>query len=101
MAVTPLFFKIDSTARSAAAIQANIASLDAIISELLNTALISVQKGNISEYELNTGQSTTKLKYASTTSVLTAIKGYEALRTMYENMLSPRMVRLMDQKNFR
>lgn len=101
MAVTPLFFKIDSAARTPAAINANIASLDAIISELLNTALVSVQKGNISEYELNTGQSTTKLKYASTTSVLNSIQGYERLRKMYENMLVPRMVRLMDQKNFR
>ena len=103
MAVTPIFCKIVTTTRNKAELQANVDALTNIINELLTTALTSVQEGNIAEYELDTGQSKTRVKYTNTKTVLDSIAGYEKLLIYYEGLLfggNVGMVRLMDQKNF-
>lgn len=101
---TPLFIKLDVTlqsGRTRATVLANIARIDALINSLLTTAMSSVTLGNIVEYELDTGQTKTRTIYAKTTDITNAIMKYEKIRQFYENMLSPRVVRLVDSKNFR
>jgi len=85
-------------------ILATIAQLDLIIQQLLTTALTSVQQGNIAEYDLDTGQTRTRIKYTSPGSVLTAISDYRKLRQELVNQAQGTGVgvtRLMDEKNFR
>ena len=96
-----IFCKIDNNAETPEEIKAQIAIIDAIIAELLNTALKSVQTGNIAEYELDTGQSKQRVKYTSVGSVMKAVRGWKELRKYFANDLLPRNVRLMDVKNFR
>jgi hypothetical protein len=82
-------------------IEERIAKIDEIIDSLYNVALATVSQGNIAEYELDTGQTRNRVKYNSQASVMSAIKLYEDMRQRYVNRLQPRMVRLMDQKNFK
>ena len=98
-----LFYKIPTDTRSRTQLLAFIAQIDAIINELLLTAMKSVQSGNHAEYELDTGQTRTKVKYTSVASVAQSIEDYERIRQIYVNKLngSTGMVRLMDEKNFR
>jgi len=101
---TPLFIKLDVTlisGRTRATVLANIAKIDALINSLLNTAIASVNLGNVVEYELDTGQTKTRTIYAKTSDITATIAEYEKIRQMYENMLVPRVVRLVDSKNFR
>jgi hypothetical protein len=95
------FFRIDSGARTRTEILAIIAQIDALISSLYSTAIQSVANGGTAEYEIDTGQTKQKVKYTSTESITVAIQGYEKLRTMMENKLQSRIVRLVDEKNFR
>jgi len=98
------YIKMDVTMRGGRtrdALCANIAKLDGIIDQLLNTALVSVTNGDKASYELDTGQTKTKVEYTDITMVTNAIAKYETLRQFYANMLTPRMVRLIDGKNFR
>lgn len=96
-----LFFKLDPGSRSAQELQALINNVDSLIASLLSTAMVSVGNGHMIEYEINTGQTTQKVQYSTTKSVLEAIQGYEVLRQFYQNKLSPRVVQLMDSSNFR
>ncbi len=99
---TLLVYKIPTDTRSRAQIMAFIAQIDAIINELMLTAMKSVQSGNHAEYELDTGQTRTKVKYTSVASVAQSIEDYERIRKMYENKLngSTGVVQLMDSRNF-
>lgn len=101
MATQPIFFKLNTGARTAAQINAKIATIDAIIDSLETTAMISVGNADIVEYEIETGQTKTKVEYTTPGQVISAIKGYELIRQMYANKLIPRVVTLMDQRNFR
>lgn len=100
-----LYCKLNFDTRSVSDLRAIIAQLDAIISELLTTALTSVTQGNMAEYELDTGQTRTRIKYTSVSSVTKSIEAYEALRQVYinkiEQMTGGRVTRLVDGKNFR
>ena len=96
-----LVFKLDSGQQSATQIRSKIAQLDAIISALYVTALKSVQGGDIYYHEIDTGQSRQRVQYSTVDSIVKAIEGYEKLRMMLQVKLQPRMVRLMDSKNFR
>lgn len=100
----PNYVKLDvtmATGRTRETVLANIARIDAIISSLMTTALTSVQTGNMIEYELDTGQTRTRVIYSKVAEVTSAIHEYEKLRQFYENMLTPKRVRLVDSKNFR
>ena len=96
-----LYFKLDCNFDTATSVRAKITKLDAIITALLNTALTSVENGNIVEYEFDTGQTRTNVTYSKTSDVTTTIKKYEDLRTYYINKLLPRQVQLVDKSNFR
>lgn len=98
-----LYFKLPVNYRSNSSIRQKIAEIDALIDELMTTAMKSVQSGNHAEYELDTGQTRTRVKYNSVSSITTAIEDYEKLRQMYVNKLNKTtgVVRLMDEKNFR
>lgn len=93
-------YKIYTAQQTTAQICAKIEQIDAIISSLYSTALVSVGNGDIAEYEIDTGQTKQKVKYTSTSSVTNAIKNYELIRDMLRAKLSPRVVRRMDAKNF-
>lgn len=97
-----IFIKLtNSNLISSTKIEERIIAIDEIIDALLTTALTTVNQGNIAEYELDTGQTRNRVKYNSSESVMSAINMYENLRQRYVNKITPRMVRLMDQKNFR
>lgn len=94
-----LYFKIETGARTREQILARIAQLDLIIDSLQTQALTSINDGNVVEYEIDTGQSKQKVKYSDTTTVMNAIAKYEAMRTYYENKLTPRQLRAIPGKN--
>jgi uncharacterized protein YggE len=98
-----LVCKIEVDYRSETSLRAKINEVDAIINELMNTAMRSVMKGEIAEYELDTGQTRIRKKYNSPAMVQNSIKEYEALRQMYVNKLnkSTGSYRLMDERNFK
>jgi predicted metal-dependent hydrolase len=103
MNTTILICKLPVNYRSDASLRAKIIEVDVIIDELFNTALKSVASGNHAEYELDTGQTKTRVKYTSMSSVQKAIEDYENLRQMYVNKLnrSTGHVRLMNEDNFK
>lgn len=94
-----LYFKIETGGRTRDQILARIAQLDLIIDALLEGALTAVGDGNIVEYEIDTGQSKQKVKYTDTAGVMSAVTKYEAMRTYYENKLTPRQLRAIPGKN--
>jgi hypothetical protein len=98
--MTVIYCKIDANLQSCTTIKAKIVKIDAIIDVLYETALKSVANGDTVEYSLDDGQVKINKTFATTESVISAIKGYENIRTMLSNKLVPRVVRLMDGKNF-
>ena len=101
---TTYYFKIDiagDTGRTAAKVKTIITQIDSIIDSLLTQALVDIGNGNVVEYEIDTGQSKQKVKLMDGNAVYNMINRYETLRQRYENMLTPRRVRLVDGKNFR
>ena len=94
-------FKINPGARTPAQISTLIASIDSIITELQTTALRAVAQGDVAEYDIETGQTTQRVKYTNQKTILEAIQGYEKLRQFYVNKCIPRKKRLMHSKNFR
>lgn len=93
-------FKINTGARTATEICAEIVLIDALISSLLTTAITSVNNANVIEYEINTGQTKQRVEYSTAKQVLDAVVGYKRIRGMLRAELTPRQVRLMDSKNF-
>jgi len=93
-------FKIGTGRKTRQQICDRIAEIDAILDSLYSIALVSVGNGDVSEYEIDTGQTKQKVKYTSTASVRNSIDGYEDLRLKLQNQLAPRKVRLMHSKNF-
>ena len=96
-----IFFKLDAGHQTRAQILAKMAQIDAIIESLYNTALLSVQSGNIMEYRIDTGQTIQQVKYSNTETVTKTITEYEKIRTMLQNKLTGRKYTLVDQSNFR
>ena len=101
MSTQPIFFKLSTGARTEAQVKAKIAQIDAIIDSLFTTALVSVGNADVIEYEIETGQTKTRVEYTTPAQVTAALKVYETMRVYYQNLLSPRVVRLMDYRNFR
>jgi len=92
--------KINRAARTRTEILVLISNIDSLITMLMTTAIDSVTNAGILEYDVDTGQTTQRVKYTSPTQVTDAIVVYEKIRTMYQNKLTPRMTRLSDSKNF-
>lgn len=100
-----LYYNCKIDFRSAQDLRNLINQIDAIINELMANALNSVSSGNIAEYELDTGQNRTKIKYTSMNAVMASVENFERLRQMYitklENKLYGSRTQLVDQSNFR
>jgi hypothetical protein len=77
-----------------------IRAIDDIIAALLITAADAAGKDNIEEYQLNDGQTTIRTRYKNGASIMSSIKGFEDLKTYYQNQINGSMVRLVDQSNF-
>lgn len=90
---------LDVDLESCTEVRAKIVKIDAIIDELLNTAMKSVATGNIAQYKIDTGQSTQMVVYSSTKQITDTIKEYEKIRTMYVNKLAGHQFKLIDGKN--
>lgn len=103
MATNILICKLPVNYQSDASLRAKITEIDALINELLNTAMKSVTQGNIAEYELDTGQTRTRIKYTSVGSITQAVTDYKKLRQMYVNELNRTTghVRLVGEQNFK
>jgi hypothetical protein len=86
--------------QSKTTLREKIAAMDAIISALETTALKAAGTDNISEYQLDDGQTKIRTMYRGASAVFRAIQDFERLRQMYVNRLNGRMVRLVDGKNF-
>jgi hypothetical protein len=78
-----------------------IAAIDAIIDALFITALDAAANDNITEYQLNNGQTIIKANYRGAKAITESIKSFEAMKQLYMNQLNGRMTRLIDGKNFR
>jgi len=78
-----------------------ITSIDGIIAQLVTTAMLSVQKGNLYEYEIDTGQSKQRVRYQTPSEVAEAINFYRKLRKTYEKDATPKVTRFVSGKNIR
>lgn len=81
-------------------IKTRIAKIDAIISQLEDTALVAAMNGDTVEYTLDTGQTKVNKVYTTPKQINDAISAYELTRSRLVLKLQPRMVRLVDIKNF-
>lgn len=98
------FYKLDinfSTGRTQSDYVANIAKVDAIINALLDKGLEAVTNADKASYELDTGQTKTKVEYKSQAEIYEALDGWEKRRQYYVNKLTPRMMRLIPASNFK
>jgi hypothetical protein len=98
---TVRYFKICLKPRTDEETDVLIQNLKDIIDELLTTALKAVTTGNIAEYEINTGQTTNKVKYTNQKDIIASIEGYEKLLQIYSNRRIPRSIKLVNATNFR
>lgn len=80
---------------------AMILSLRGIINELLTTALRQVAVGDVAEYDIQTGQTTNRVKLSSMKEVQDTIENYTRLLNLIESKKQPRVVRLLHDKNWR
>lgn len=94
------YILVDANFQDKTDIKSIIKKIDNIINSLLDTALKSVLNGDTVEYTLDTGQTKINKVFSSTSSVTKAIEDYRKLRQVYANMLSSRVIRLVDSKNF-
>lgn len=96
-----VFDSADIYINSKKTLKEKIAALDAIIDTLLTTCLKAASTGNVTEYNLDTGQTKIKTIYRSATDVSNAIIAFEAVRNYYINQLNGgRRLKLVDSKNF-
>lgn len=98
-----VFIKMDiagGTGLTAARVKSIIAQIDATIDAFLVKGLEAVANGDKVMYELDTGQTKTKVQYTDPTAIYKAIDNLTSLRRRYQNMLTPRRVRLVDGKSF-
>lgn len=86
---------------SCTTLQAKIAAINAIIDALEIQALDAIATNNITEYQLNDGQTIIKEVYRGSDNIAKAINEYEAIKQRYVNRLNGRVIRGVDSKNFR
>lgn len=85
---------------SATSIKDKISRINAIITALETTALKAAANGNITEYSLDDGQTKIRTAYRNPMEVANSISAFEVIKQRYINKLQPRIVRLVDGKNF-
>jgi len=78
-----------------------IDKINAVITALEDTALKSAMNDDITSYMLDDGQTKINTTYKGTDAVIKSIHEMEKLRTMYENRLNGRHVKLVDSKSLR
>lgn len=78
-----------------------IKAIDAIIDALLVTAAKAAGNEDVTEYQLNDGQTTIKTVYRGSSGVMKAINDFRALRQQYVNSLNGRVSRAVHSTNFR
>lgn len=80
-----------------------IVALDNVISILEAQLLTPASAGNdnVSEYQLNDGQTIIREVYRGTKGITQALESMEILKQKYVNRLNGRVHRLVDGKNFR
>lgn len=82
-----------------------IAQFDSIINELLTVAPTLIANVGIAEYDLDTGQTKTRVRYNSMQQLTSSVKAFEDLREFYlnklENLCVGRVTQFVDQSNFR
>lgn len=90
---------------SATSIKEKIAKIDDIINAMLDASLVAAESnGDISSYELDTGQSRIKTTYKSMSELSLGIEKYRQLRNLYIAELQNRggrVTRLMGSQNIR
>lgn len=96
----------DTTGRylqSCTTLQAKITALDNVIAILESQLLTPASSGNdnISEYQLNDGQTIIREVYRGTKGITKALESMEMLKQKYVNRLNGRVHRAVDSKNFR
>lgn len=96
-----IYLSLDANFESCNSIKAKIAKIDAIINELLNTALKSVTTGNHLEYSIDTGQSIQKVTYRSPLEITKVIQAYREIRQQYVNEILGNEFQQVDGKNLR
>lgn len=82
-------------------LKAKVDAIELIIDALLILAAKAATNDNISEYQLNDGQTVIKTVYNGVDGILQSIEGLEKIKMTYLNRLNGRVMRLMDSKNFR
>lgn len=86
---------------SQTSLKAKVDAIELIIDALLILAAKAATNDNISEYQLNDGQTVIKTVYKGVDGILQSIEGLEKIKMTYLNRLNGRVMRLMDSKNFR
>lgn len=81
-------------------IKDKIAAIENVQNALMTTALAAVEKGDISQYTLNDGQTIITTTYRNSTEIINAYNGFEAIKNKLRNQLNGRMIRLVDHKTF-
>ena len=96
-----IYDSADIYVASQTTLKAKIAALDAIIDALIVTCLKAAATGNVTEYNLDTGQTKIKTMYRSPKEVSEAINAFETVKNYYVNQLNGgRRLKLIDSKNF-
>jgi|SRR5690606_13192627 len=85
---------------SCTSIKAQIEAIDLAISKLLIVASSQAGKDNISQYEMNNGQTIIRLNYKSAADVTASITSLRRLRNDLVNDSTGRAFRLIDAKSF-
>lgn len=86
---------------SATTIKEKISKINEIIAVLEESALKSATRQHIDEYWLDDGQTRIKTVYRSMDEVVNGLFALNKLKEIYTNKLKGRIVRLVDEKNFR
>ena len=86
--------------QSATSLRAKIAAIDAIIDALIVQSADATLTQNLSEYQLNDGQTIIKQVYRGENGIADAIDRFETIKQRYVNQLNGRVIRAVDSKNF-
>lgn len=87
--------------QSVTTLEAKIAAIDAIIDALEVQALNAAATQNLSEYQLNDGQTIIRQTYRGAQGIANAINQFESIKQRYLGRLNGRVFRAVDSKNFR
>lgn len=97
----PIFDSCGLYIESKTTLRAQIAAMDQIILAL-NAAILRAATGeDVTEYQLNDGQTIIKQINRGVNAMTKSLLQIETLRNYYVNKLNGRVFRLVDSKNFR